>query len=216
MFGKILKGLAVAAGVGLAIGLGSGSVGLGKRRRVESPKPVNPPEDLRLRKRLDLIESRIDAVETRPLPAAAAELDLRIEVQAKDLDALRLLMNEYRQRIAGDVAAIEQRLADVTKGIPAMLESIVTPRVDDLRLHLRSETQQSLSTSLTTFERAIDDKVSGRIASIEKALLDQSTLVTVLSQRAIESEMNLQRLISAVERLCDRPGLGSGTRAVAA
>jgi hypothetical protein len=38
-------------------------------------------------------------------------------------------------------------------------------------------------------------------------LLDQSSIVTALSQRAVESDMNLQRLISAVERLCGRSNL---------
>jgi hypothetical protein len=47
-------------------------------------------------------------------------------------------------------------------------------------------------------------------------MLEQSALVTALSQRAVESDLNLQRLIAAVERLCDRPSVGSDTRAVAA
>ncbi len=205
MFGKIIKGLAVAAGVGLAIGLGSGSVTFGKRRRPDNP---------RMREQLDRIESRISAVEAQPVPAAVAtaELDQRIIEHANNIEALRLQLNEYRERIAADIAAIEKRMADVTKGIPALLESIVAPRVDDLRLRLRSEMQQSVNASLTTFERAIDDKVSDRIAALEKAMLDQSALVTALSQRAVESDLNLQGLISAVERFCERPG----TRAVAA
>ena len=40
------------------------------------------------------------------------------------------------------------------------------------------------------------------MATLEKALIDQSGVITVLSKRAVEAEENFQRLISAVERLC--------------
>ena len=116
-------------------------------------------------------------------------------------------MTEHRQKVAGEIAAIEKRFADITKGIPAVLESIIVPRVEDLRVRLRSELQQSVNATLTRFERAIDDKISDRMSTLEKALLDQSSIVTALSQRAVESDMNLQRLISAVERLCERGSL---------
>lgn len=211
MFGKILKGIAVAAGVGFAIGMGVGRAGAVRRRRPgEDHAPRNASDEFLALERIGRIESRLTAVESRR-PAAAdsdavARLNLRIEQQAKDIEALRLQMNEYRQWIANDIAGIEKRLADVTRGMPAVLESIIVPRVDDLRLRLRAETQQSLNSTLTTFERTIDDRISDRIATIEKAMLDQSALVTALSHRAIESDMNLQRLIAAVERFCERSG----------
>ena len=214
MFGKILKGFAVAAGVGFAIGFGSG---VGRRRSVEKKAHGIAPGDHRVRERLDRVESRLTAVEARPSALAVSrETDRRITGQAEDIERLRLQMSEYRERMAVDIETLEKRVAEVTKAIPLMLESIVAPKVEDLRLRLRSEMQQSVTASLTTFERAIDDKVSDRIAALEKAMLEQSALVTVLSQRAVESDLNLQRLIAAVERLCDRPGLGPGTRAAAA
>jgi hypothetical protein len=61
-----------------------------------------------------------------------------------------------------------------------------------------------VETTLTRFERAIDSKVSLRVSTLEKALIDQSAIITTLSERAIESDANFQRLISAVERLCER------------
>jgi uncharacterized coiled-coil protein SlyX len=190
MASKILKGLAVAAGLGLAVGLGSG-----KRRREENSMHTHLPDDSPGLERLDRIESRLSAVETQPL---------QIQQQARDIEMLQSQVTEHRQKVAGEIAAIEKRFVDVTKGIPAVLESIIVPRVDDLRVHLRSELQQSVNATLTRFERAIDDKISDRMSTFEKALLDQSSIVTALSQRAVESDMNLQRLISAVERLCER------------
>jgi hypothetical protein len=201
MASKILKALAFAAGLGLTVGLGSGKWGRGK-----NPGGRRPPGDGSLPepvlKRLDRIESRLSAVETQP--PASTEQDVRIERQAQDIEMLQVLVSEHRQKVAAEVANIDKRFADITEGIPAVLESIVCPHVDDFRVHLLSELQQSVNVTLTKFERAIDDKVSDRISTLEKAMLDQSTVVTALSRRAIESDMNLQRLISAVERLCER------------
>lgn len=212
MFGKILKGLAVAAGVGFAVGMATGR----RRRHGENRGSGNSSEELSTLERLDRIESRVAAIEGQPLAVSGSELDLRMQTQSRDFEALRLQMNEYRQRTAGDVALIQKGLTEITKGIPALLESIVAPRVDDLRLHLRAEMQQSVDASLTKFERAFEDKVSDRIAALEKVMLDQSALMTALSHRAIESEMNLERLIAAVGRLCDRPGESPDTGATAA
>lgn len=200
MASKILKGLAVAAGVGLAVGLGSG-----KRRREENSMHTHFPDDGLILERLDRIEFRLSAVETQPSSVTA--LEPRIQQQARDIEMLQLQVAENRQKMAGEVATIEKRFGDLTKGIPAVLESIIVPRIDDLRVHLRSELQQSVNATLTRFERAIDDKISDRMSILEKALLDQSSIVTALSQRAVESDMNLQRLISAVERLCGRGNL---------
>lgn len=210
MASKILKGFAIAAGLGLLIGLGSG-----KRRRGEIPMNTTLPDEqpsLRpLIERLDHIESRLGAVEARPVAAfdagSAAELESRIQRQAEEIESLQQQVNDNRQKVDVEIGGIEKRFADVAKAIPAVLESIIVPRVDDLRAHLRAETQQSINSSLTRFERAMDDRISERIDSLEKALLSQSTIVTTLSQRAVETDMNLQRLISAVERLCERtPG----------
>lgn len=178
MFGKILKGLAVAAGVGFAIGMAAG-----KRRQ--------PREDRE----------------------SANSLEGWRQAQSQEFAALRLQMDEYRERISSDVAVIQKGLADATKGIPAMLESIVAPRVEDLRFHLRAEAEQSIAASLTKFERAFEDKVSDRIAALEKVMLDQSAIMSALSQRAIESEMTMERLISALGRLSDQTGRRNGDAA---
>lgn len=196
---KFLKGLAVAGGLGLVVGIGSG-----RHRAGEIPMDK---DSVPLLDRLDRIELRISAIEARPV----AEMDEYIQRQARELELFQSQMEEHRRKVAGEVAGIEKRFADMTKAIPSMLESIIVPRVEDLRAHLRAETQQAISSSLTKFERAIDDKVSERIASLEKTLLNQSTIVTGLSQRAAETDVNLQRLISAVERLCER-GPGAAPR----
>jgi len=204
MFGKIFKGIAVAVGVGFAVG-----VMAGKRSRGDSSARKTPAEAFPLSEpvldRLERIESRIAAGDARPSHAESiAELDARVERQSKELESLRAKVDEHRQEVTSDLGAVEKRLADVATGVPALIESLVMPRSGDFELRLRAETQQTIRTALTTFERTLEDKVSDRISVIEKAMVDQSAAVASLSQRAIELELILQRLISGVEKLCDR------------
>ena len=48
------------------------------------------------------------------------------------------------QKVAAEVAAVEKRFEVLAREIPAVLESIVGPQVEDLRAGLRAEIQQSV------------------------------------------------------------------------
>ena len=99
------------------------------------------------------------------------------------------------ERIEARLSAIEAR-----PSLESTIESVLNRRIEDLRLRLHAEMQESL----TIFEGTIDNKVSLHISKVEKALIEQSVVITTLSQRAVDSEVNLQRLISAVEKLFER------------
>lgn len=215
MVSKSPMGVAVAAGTGLAIGLGFVCLGPGKRRRKTTPINATSSDSILLIEplldRLDCIEARLSAVESRPIPANSASLsgpDPRFEQQTKDIETLQAQMSETRQRIAADAALVERRLAEVAGEDPAiiqsMLDTTLSLRVEDLRVRLQAEMLESVESTLTRFERTIDDKVSSRISTIEKTLTDQSAMIAALSRREVESDAHLQRLISAVDRLCDR------------
>jgi hypothetical protein len=165
---------------GLAVAAGTGlAIGFGSKRRTQttsmSDSLDNIPAIELLLDRLDRIEARMSAGEARP---------------AVNIEALQV--------------QVDRHFADVAKEVPAILESLLGPHVADLRARLHTEMRESMEAGLTAFEQTIDNKVSLRISTLEKALIDQSAIVTALSQRAIEAEENFQRLISAVERLCER------------
>jgi len=188
---NILKGIAVAGGTGVAIGYGS-------KRRSQAPS-MSDTLDITLAidpllDRLDRIEARMSAVEARPVSDAGsvslAALDQLVQRQNHDIEALR--------------TQVERRFAEVASEVPAILESLLGPRVEDLRARLHAEMRESLQATLSTFEQTLDNKVSVRTSALEKALVDQSTTLRALSQRALEAEEHFHRLISAVERLCER------------
>jgi hypothetical protein len=165
---------------GLAVAAGTVlAIGFGSKRRTQattvSDSSDNIPAIEPQLDRLDRIEARVTVVESRP---------------TANIEALRIRM--------------DRRFAEVAKEVPAILESLLGPYVEDLRVRLHAELRESMEASLTAFEQTIDNKVSLRISTLEKALIDQSAIVTTLSQRALKAEANFQRLISAVERLCER------------
>ncbi len=178
-----MQGIAVAVGVGFAVG-----VVAAKRKRAAVAGSDASRHHYAARKEAPVAEP----LRSQPLPAPVAdsftELNTRVRDLSQDMDTLRRQMNEQRE------------------GMPALFESTVAPRMEDLRLRLRTEMQQSVHATLTTFERAIEDKVSDRVSVIEKAVPDQSAVVAALSQRALELDLGMQRLIVMMERLCERTG----------
>jgi hypothetical protein len=116
-----------------------------------------------------------------------------------------LSMNQDDPTLIARLERIEDRLdaveSDNRRTLESVLEKSLAPYVENLRARLQIDVRQSMDSRLTEFEQNIDKKVSTRMAALEKAVLDQSTIITALSKRAVEAEENFQRLISAVERL---------------
>jgi hypothetical protein len=205
MASGIIKGLTVAAGLGLAIGIGSGN------RRTEENRmgmklPDDDPEAGPIAERLDRIEARMSAIEAQARFSAGFGVGPGGEDQASEIEALHAQVAEHRKKVAAQVAVIEKRFEMLAREIPAVLESIVGPRVEDLRAHLRTEMQQAAGAALMRFERAVHNKLAERMAIVEKAVREQSVTVNALSRRAVESDANVQRLVVAVERLCTGGG----------
>jgi hypothetical protein len=211
------SGLALAAGSGLAIGLGLVCLAPARLRRrttpASGPSPGNTLLPEPITARLERIEARLSAVESRPDPSAQsvslAELDLRMQRQAKETETLQTQLREIRQRAANDAALVERRFAEAPRKedpaiLQSMLDTALSLRAEDLRVRLQAEMLESVEASLAGFERTIDNKVSSRVSPIEKSLMDQSATIADLSRREIDSDAHLQRLISAVERLCAR------------
>lgn len=222
MANKFLKGLAVAAGTGIAMGISSGRVR--SRRTVRyrtSPDPASSAaidaaeEDAYLNiepllDRLENLEARIETIEQRPssshrapagdFTALLADLERRVEENTRGLAQLRESVTEAERRATR--SAIE-----ANEAIPSLVEQTVTARFDDLRHRFSAEMEQTHQRTLASFERAIDEKISSRIGSIERALADQAGSIEGLRVRAAETDNNLQRLVSAIEKLCERTQL---------
>jgi hypothetical protein len=206
----LLSGIAIAAGTGLAVGFG---FAFGSRRsRSRGHRPVNIEP---LIERLDRIEARVNEAEWRMAPAGAGELsaavrtsltrmDERLIAQSREIELLRIRAAEDEALAAAEIRLTERRFKEAAAAIPAEIEAIVAPRAEHLREHLRREMKESIGKALGTFEVTLDERISSRINSLENRLLEHSTSLADLTHRASQSNANLEKLVSAVERLCDR------------
>lgn len=168
--------------------------------------------------RLERVEARIDLMErpsSRPAPdplpdryaAAIADLERRAEENTRELTLLRERVTDAERCIADSVTAVQRKVEQTREEIPAFVEQNVGARVEDLRTRFAAEIEQAHQRTLETFESAIDEKISSRISSIERALAEQAGSINALRERAIETDTNLQRLVTAIEKLCERAQL---------
>ncbi len=168
--------------------------------------------------RLERLEALVESIgsqraqhvvsaESRDLKAAIADLERRVEQNTRELALLRDNIGVAERRAAESVTTMQQSVEQARREIPAMVEQQVASRFDDLRTRFTAEIEQSERRTLEMFEHAIDEKISSRIASIEKALGEQAGSIEALSARTTETDNNLQRLVAAIEKLCERAQL---------
>jgi len=164
------------ARVAIAVGAGVG-VGIATffgRRRMQSHRPIN----------LEPLMERLDAIEGC------------IQLAEYATDTERLAATELRLS--------EERFEEFTASVPDQINALVAPRVEDLRVRLRAEMEESIANRLQTFEQSLDERLSARIAAVERSLASQSESLNDLRYRASQTDVNLQKLVEAVERLCEQ------------
>ncbi len=114
MADKLLKGLGVAVGAGFAC------LGMNQPRQRAARKDVSPSDGAALPKalldRLDRIDACVRSLEAQiaPLPLSIAELDLRIQQHAKNIEVLQAQVNETKQEEADrDIARLATLLTEM-------------------------------------------------------------------------------------------------------
>jgi hypothetical protein len=186
--GGLLKSFAIAAGAGLGVCAGAVLFASESRspRRKAQPRELGESELLKLDPildRLERLEAWVDAAASAPtLPSRIAELEERAGAA----------LNQVRSNLEG----LKQEL-------PALVEATVTARVADLEVRLRTDARESWDRAVTAIEHTIEQKVSDRIGSLEKVLVEQSSAIASLRARSAETDLNLQRLIVSIDRLCE-------------
>ena len=223
MANRILKGLAVAVGQGLAVVFSPG------RARVEAPvepalpvesaraaDPAGMPEDLGgefvdinpLLDRVERLEAgalpdldplldRLERIETglESMAKRWDDFERRMEENSRELGTLRGRVGDAERRVSESVSSF-RRIAEQSRGeILLKVEQDWGARAEDLQSRFAAEVEESR-------RYAVD------IAPIERALAEQSASIKTLSARTAETENHLQRLVSVIEKLCERVQAG--------
>ena len=179
---SIFKTLAIAAGAGVAVGICTATAN--RRTTVHHSGPLSDTRP----------ESGKDILDIEPLLDRLEVLERRFATAEPFHEAAPTAVNvsELTSRIDAQEAEIER------------LRMLVDVRATEIEQRLAIEMRERQTQALATIERAVEIKVSERIAAIERTLADQSSSIDSMRERAQETDVNLKRLIAAIERLCER------------
>ena len=125
-----------------------------------------------------------------------------------DIEPLLDRLETIERRI--DSAKPAAPVSDLTSRIDAQeveierLRALVDIRAVEIERRLGAEIEERSRQALASIEQTVEIKVSERIAAIERTLLEQSASIESLRDRALDTDANLKRLITAIERLCER------------
>lgn len=211
--GRLFRGFAIAAGAGFGVCVGA--VLVSSKSPVSRRSPLNRPltdsELLRLEPildRLERIEHFVDAAKT--VHALPGGTDPRLEQQEAALQALQTSVAGIEKRASAALDSVRNSFEELRHEMPAIVESTVSARVNELEVRLQTDAQESWNRAVSLFESTVEQKISARIGSLEKALFEQSSAITALRTRSEETDQNLQRLIASIDRLVEVAPLLSG------
>jgi uncharacterized coiled-coil protein SlyX len=147
MMKAVLKTLAISFGGGLALGAGIRlTQGPARTRREEPSVDLNP-----LLTRLQSVESRIVEIET-VTPAVSentlAAFESRVAAQLGDVEQLR-----------GEVDVIDRRVGKLDAQIPAIVQSAVDVRLDQVQQKLHQDFEETQSRSMTAFVETLQSRM---------------------------------------------------------
>ncbi len=181
MANGLLRRIAIVAGTGLAMGMST------RPRQVGAPAlppaPPTPPEHFPEPDNfLDLepLLDRLESLESRLDWLSRLEAKLESLSRAPRISAP---VEKPADNSAELIAALTERIAHLEQNQPK-----AAPTTDELR-------------------ELIEQAVNARLAAIDPKLADHSGSLETLRSRLAETDANLQRLVSAIEKLCERAQL---------
>lgn len=178
MFKKILKGLTISLGAGLLLRAGA-------RRKTGVANP--------LLARLDSMETRMSSIECA-IPA---------ETPTGEIALMREMITGLERRNSEQIAAIGQRLDELQNHLPRFIDVKVSTRVREMEERIKADVFETRGKTFETFVAGIEAKMLNGIAVVERSLAAQSQEIGDLKQRLGQTDQNLAKVLSTVERLTE-------------
>jgi hypothetical protein len=202
MANRLLRNIAVTIGAGLAAGA--------SRRVASRPLLLAAPDPYPILTRLEEVESRVSRVEhapsapAGPAPEEIAALGTLLSAQSEDIAMLRQDILRIERRNAEQVESFGQKMASLEQQVPAHIETSISAKMTELEQKLRGEFQEIHHRTIDAFADTIEERIVGRINALENSLIAQSHSIVSLRDKSLRTDDHLQRLLEAVEKLCDR------------
>jgi hypothetical protein len=105
-----------------------------------------------------------------------------------------------------DIEPLLDRLESIERRYELAIQakSAQDAEIAALRQIVDAQGAEMLATIEKTIEKTVEFRVSERISAIERSLTEQSVSIDALRERSTATDANLQRLIVAIEKLCER------------
>jgi TolA-binding protein len=210
MANSIIKGLALTFGGGIALGVG---IKIGQSAAASRVPETEGTEDLVLEPvldRLESVEGRIVQVETALAhPPAAPDvvmpevgiLHQQIVTHDHELENLRNDIRTIDERSSQTLEEIGKTVGALESKLPSMIEATATPRISQMEERLRTEIEENQARAIETLVDNLQTKVVQRISALENDFSGQSEAINQLRDYSLKTDLNMQRLISGVDRL---------------
>ncbi|MDQ2901278.1 MAG: hypothetical protein M3Y07_15990 [Acidobacteriota bacterium] len=179
MFKRILTGLAVTLSTGLMLGVRSKRGGNGA-----------PAGDTHI-PRLDAIELRMTGLENAiPLPPKDDEMA-----------GLRDTITAFEARNTEQIVSLGQRLGELQSHLPRFIDVKVSARIREMEDRLKTEIAETGGKTLEAFMSKVEAKMLEGIAGLGTSLCLQSHEIGDLREQLGQTDENLSRILSTLERL---------------
>jgi signal transduction histidine kinase len=197
------KSIAISIGVGLAVAIGS-KLGHRSTRQRDTNVDLAPVED-----RVNSIEYRVGRIETSSRVKSAAEsvpedLETRLATRLEEMVFVRDDIRSIESRSAEQIAMLHQKLTHIETRVPVIVAATVEERIIALERKLQAEFREMQDRAIEMFVHTIDTKIVSRISRLEQNMLEHSDAISTLRQKSMKTDENLQRLLTTVDRLCNR------------
>jgi len=202
MASRLLRNIAVSIGAGLAAGFA--------RRVVPQSAPRRSANFYPILDRLENIETRVARVELTPPPIVVPEpeeieaLGTLVSSHAEDISSLREELARIERRNSLQAEAFGDKIAQLECQVPLQIEARIAARIAELEHRLRGEFQEIHYRTVDAFAETIENRVVNRINVLENSLIEQSRSIVSLREKTAKTDDSLQRLLQAVEKLCER------------
>jgi chromosome segregation ATPase len=217
---SIMKSLALTFGGAIALGVG---IKIGQTAGPSRIQEAEPSNDLALEpvlERLESMESRVVQAES-----ALSQSTAPAEIAMPDIEFLHQHLVTYEQELKdlrNDLRTIDERsnqnleeigktIGDLESNLPSLIDATAAPRFAQMEDRLRTEREETQARAIETLDDHLQTKVVQRISTLESDLAGQSAALHELRDCSLRTDLNMQKLLSGVERLTAEIGKRSAS-----
>jgi len=146
---------------------------------------------------LGKMESQISRMEMAPPEPA----EVRSAPESPEIKALREELARAEQRGSKQLALFTEALTRLRNQIPELVEDAIATRFADIEDRFFSQIRQIHQHSADSFMQSTHARVGTKVAAVEATMAEQSIAMAHLKESSLETDRNLQRMLTGLDRL---------------